>query len=119
MTVALSAFRVARRSVVLVPFPFSDLSTRKLRPALVLADAGRGDWLLCQITSKAYGDPNAVELVAADFEAGGLQIVSQARPLKLFTAHESLLRGVTGVLHSRAHARVLAALFASLNARAE
>ena len=31
-------------SVVLVPFPFSDLSQSKLRPAVVLADAGRGDW---------------------------------------------------------------------------
>jgi mRNA interferase MazF len=41
--------------VVLLPFPFSDLSARKLRPALVLADAGRNDWLLCQITSQLGG----------------------------------------------------------------
>ena len=33
-------------SIVIVPFPFSDLSGTKLRPAVVLADAGRGDWLL-------------------------------------------------------------------------
>ncbi len=38
-------------SVVLVPFPFSDLSQSKLRPAVVLADAGRGDWIPCQLTS--------------------------------------------------------------------
>ena len=36
---------IARRQVVLLPFPFSDLSAQKLRPALVLADAGKGDWL--------------------------------------------------------------------------
>ena len=41
----------AAGSVVLVPFPFSDLSQTKLRPTVVLADAGRGDWILCQITS--------------------------------------------------------------------
>ena len=29
-------------SIVLVPFPFSDLSQSKLRPAVVVADAGRG-----------------------------------------------------------------------------
>jgi hypothetical protein len=29
--------------VILVPFPFSDLSQSKLRPAVVLANAGRGD----------------------------------------------------------------------------
>jgi mRNA interferase MazF len=47
-------------SVVLVPFPFSDLSQSKLRPAVVLADAGRGDWILCQVTSSPYADAKAV-----------------------------------------------------------
>lgn len=41
--------------VVLVRFPFSDLSSSKLRPALVLAPAGGTDWVLCQITSNQYG----------------------------------------------------------------
>jgi hypothetical protein len=48
--------------VVLVPFPFSDLSQSKVRPAVCLADAGRGDWVLCQITSSPYGDPMAIPL---------------------------------------------------------
>jgi mRNA interferase MazF len=38
-------------AVVLVHFPLSDLSETKLRPAVALADAGRGDWILCQVTS--------------------------------------------------------------------
>lgn len=42
---------LAARAVVLVRFPFSDLTGSKLRPALVLADTGRGDVRLCQITS--------------------------------------------------------------------
>jgi mRNA interferase MazF len=41
----------AARAIVLVRFPFSDLSHAKLRPTVVLAHAGRGDWILCQITS--------------------------------------------------------------------
>ncbi|HEU0092532.1 MAG TPA: hypothetical protein VFS78_10495, partial [Vicinamibacteria bacterium] len=40
--------------VVLVRFPFSDLSSSKLRPALVVAAAGGADWVLCQITSNPY-----------------------------------------------------------------
>ncbi len=40
-------------AVVLVPFPFSDLSASKLRPAIVLDEAGRGDWVLCQVTSNS------------------------------------------------------------------
>ena len=48
--------------VVLVPFPFSDLSQAKLQPAVVLADTDREDWILCQITSNPYGDPRAIAL---------------------------------------------------------
>lgn len=47
-------------TVVLVPFPFSDLSHSKVRPAVCLADANRGDWVLCQITSNPYGDFPAI-----------------------------------------------------------
>ena len=35
-------------AVILVPFPFSDLSQTKLRPAVVLAAVGKNDWILCQ-----------------------------------------------------------------------
>ena len=85
-------------SVVLVPFPFSDLSEAKLRPALVLADSGRDDWVLCQITSNPYADPRAVELADADFDIGSLRVTSYARPGKLFTASSSLMVSEAGNL---------------------
>ena len=53
---------LAARAVVLVSFPFSDLSQSKLRPAVVLAFAGRDDWILSQITSKSYGDEQAITI---------------------------------------------------------
>ena len=77
--------------VVLVRFPFSDLSQAKLRPAVVLADAGRGDWILCQVTSKPYADAASVVLEAAAFERGSLRVTSCARPGKLFTASAVLV----------------------------
>jgi len=96
--------------IVLVPFPFSDLSTTKVRPAVCLATAGRGDWVLCQITSNSYGDPLAESLAAADFTRGGLAATSYARPGKLFTANESLLVGIVGRLNPTAIQRVLDAV---------
>lgn len=42
---------LAAGAVVLVPFPFSNPAQAKPRPAVALADAGRGDWILCQVTS--------------------------------------------------------------------
>jgi mRNA interferase MazF len=92
---------LAAGQVVIVHFPFSDLSQSKLRPGVVLAEAGRGDWLLCQITSKSYGDPRAIQIVAADFVQGSLRITSYARPGKLFTAHASLVAGQAGELHPK------------------
>ncbi len=98
--------------VVLVPFPFSDLSQSKLRPAVCLADAGRGDWVLCQITSSPYGDPSAVPLDAADFTTGGLLVASFARPGKLFTASAGLMVRSVGTLTPAALGRVLSAVAA-------
>jgi len=73
-------------SVVLVRFPFSNLSLLKLRPTVVLASAGRDDWILCQVTSNPYADPIAVQITDSDFETGSLQRVSFARQSKLFTS---------------------------------
>lgn len=84
--------------VILVPFPFSDLSQSKLRPAVVLADAGRGDWLLCQVTSNPYGDPRAVIITDSCFTEGSLRITSFARPGKLFTASSDLMLSEVGML---------------------
>ena len=78
-------------TVVLVSFPFSDLSASKLRPAFILSGGERDDWLLCQITSNPYADSNAIEITDADFDCGSLQRISYARPGKLFTANASLI----------------------------
>jgi mRNA interferase MazF len=98
--------------VVLVRFPFSDLSQSKVRPAICLAGAGRGDWVLCQITSRAFGDSRAVALGDPDFVAGGLKVASYARPGKLFTANENLIAGSVGKLRDDSLRRVADAVVA-------
>ena len=103
--------------MVLVPFPFSDLSNSKLRPAVVLADAGRGDWILCQVTSNPYSDPRAVELTDPDFDLGGLRLVSYARPGKLFTAQQSLFVSEVGVLKADSLGRVVERVVALVERR--
>lgn len=88
----------AAGTVVLVPFPFSDLSQAKLRTAAVLAAAGRDDWILCQITSNPYGDARAVTLADDSFASGSLRVTSFARPGKLFTDSRDLMVAQVGVL---------------------
>ena len=79
-------------------FRFSDLSASKLRPAVVLASAGRDDWVLCQITSNAYADGLAVEIAETDFASGSLMRTSYARPGKLFSANSLLMQRIAGEL---------------------
>jgi mRNA interferase MazF len=101
---------LAAGTVVLVSFPFSDLSQAKLRPALVLGHAGRDDWILCQITSNPYADSTAVSLADSDFASGSLARDSFLRPNKLFTAQESLIARVIGRLHAAKLSEVRRAL---------
>jgi mRNA interferase MazF len=109
----------ATGAIVLIPFPFSDLSQAKLRPALVLADSGHGDWLLAQVTSKPYGDPQAIELRHDDFASGSLLLVSYVRPTKLFTLNEELTRGEVAKLRTRAFATVVDAIIDTLHKAVE
>lgn len=99
-----------RSSVVLVDFPFSDLSDFKLRPALVLARANNQDWFLCQITSNAGLDSKAVEINDSDFEKGSLQRMSFARPDKIFTGHESLINRRVGILKEEKTSEIIEAV---------
>jgi len=69
-----------------------------LRPAIVLASAGKGDWILCQITSKRYADPKTIEISKDDFKTGSLRTTSFVRFAKLFTANESLIVSQIGEL---------------------
>ncbi len=88
----------AAGQVALLPFPFSDLSRNKLRPAVLLAGPNREDWIVCQITSNPYGDNSSFPLAASDFSVGMLEHISYVRPGKVFTAHESLIATVVGTL---------------------
>ena len=85
--------------VVVIPFPFSDLSSSKRRPALVLATLSGNDVILCQITSKAVSDQYAVPLLIDDFQNGSLNQDSNIRPNRLFTADESIILYKAGTIN--------------------
>jgi mRNA interferase MazF len=76
----------------------------------VLANAGRGDWILCQVTSNPYADGAAIILEAGDFQRGSLQVTSYARPGKLFTASGDLIERVAGVLQAQSLRKVITAV---------
>ena len=84
--------------VVVIPFPFTDLTGDKKRPALVLADLSGDDIIVCQITSKAKSDSLALSLLAHEFISGGLPVDSFIRPNKIFTADKNIILSAAGRL---------------------
>jgi mRNA interferase MazF len=83
--------RFVRGEVVVIPFPFSDLSATKHRPALVVADLPGDDVIRCQITSQRAGNSFAVSLANQDFVAGSLNRPSMIRPERIFTADTHII----------------------------
>lgn len=104
-----------RGDVVVLNFPFSDLSQTKRRPALVLAALGGDDLILCQITSQAKSDQYSVVLDGPDFQSGGLNQPSRIRPNRLFTADSNIVLYTTGRLRDSKVKEAANAVIAILN----
>ena len=72
--------RFVKGDIVVIPFPFSDLTGSKKRPALVVTGLQGDDLILCQITSQLNKDQYAIELNTSDLLSGHLiQMVSNVR----------------------------------------
>jgi len=106
--------------VVVLPFPFSDLSLSKRRPALVLVNLKGNDIILCQITSQNINDDMSVIINTADIENGSLNNISNARPNKLFTADENIILYKLGNLNKVKLQEIMektASMFSMINIR--
>jgi mRNA interferase MazF len=90
--------KFVKGEVVVIPFPFSDLTQAKRRPALILTELEGDDLILCQITSQAIKDKYAIPISDDDFEVGGLKKPSNIRPNRIFTADTHLVLYRTGKL---------------------
>ncbi|WP_313345509.1 type II toxin-antitoxin system PemK/MazF family toxin [Sedimentibacter sp.] len=91
--------RFIKGDVVVVPFPFSDLSRSKKRPALVVAALKGDDLILSQITSQDIDDLYSIKIESIDFENGTLNKNSNVRPNKIFTADKNLILYKVGKLN--------------------
>lgn len=77
--------------IVVVPFPFSNLSEVKKRPAFVVNNLAGDDIILCQITSQTIKDKYSVTIKKTDFVFGNLSVSSNVRPNRIFTADKNII----------------------------
>lgn len=88
--------RFVKGKVVVVPFPFSDLSSSKVRPALVVSALDGYDVILCMITTRNRFDDYAISLCDSDFSSGGLKHDSMLRTNRLFSADTAIIQKRAG-----------------------
>lgn len=81
--------------IVLVPFPFTDLSATKRRPVMVLSTEGCNrrseDFVTCGITSNLKDRGHSVVIDSGDMAEGTLPVKSQVKADKIFTLERSLV----------------------------
>ncbi len=104
--------------IVLFPFPFTDLSNRKLRPCLVLSNIMRNEIILCQITSKKImKDKYCVEIKKNSTITGSLKIDSYVRANMIFTADTSQIITKICKLSSTDHKKVIDIIIAIIGSK--
>ena len=97
-------------TVVLSRFPFSDLSTDKVRPCLIVGLAEFGDVIVCQITSKAYSSNCAIPLSKTNFTSGSIVVKSFIRPNKIATLDSSMIVQELGIINDKKLGQVKTAI---------
>lgn len=93
--------RFVKGDVVVLPFPFSDLTQAKRRPALVISELKGDDVILCQITSQWIKDEYAILIDENDFAEGTLKQRSHVRSNRIFTADTGIILYKVGRLNQK------------------
>jgi mRNA interferase MazF len=90
-----------RGDLLLVPFPFTDLSAAKRRPVLALtALDGFGDFIALPVTSRPQAE-NGISLLAADLVRRRLPAPSWVRTDRIVTLNATLIVKTIGQVSAR------------------
>ncbi len=107
--------RFVKGEVVVLPFPFSDLSSSKRRPAVVVSNLTGDDLILCQITTNHRTDGYSISLSKNDFKNGSLKRESCIRPNRIFTGDSSIIHYSVGTLSQQKIHEVISKIVGILN----
>ena len=91
-------------TVVLIPFSFTDLTSAKVRPAVILSKGVFGqDVIVAFLSSKGGNFKNSWKISEKDpfFGKTGLKVASRLRFDKLATLHKGLILGEMGFIPSK------------------
>lgn len=81
-----------QREIILTPFPYSDLTGSKQRPAIIISNElvnNSEDIICCLITSNKPKD--GIKIKKEDFESGKLPFDSWVKPHRIFTVNQKIV----------------------------
>lgn len=87
---------MVKGDIVLIQFPFTDLSASKLRPAVVLSHSDM-DVMVCFITTRLV-PATEIDIVLNPSFINGLRKTSLVRVNKIATLEKRLIKGLLGKL---------------------
>ncbi len=97
-----------QRKIVLIPFPYSDLTGFKFRPALIISNNllnNSEDRVCCLITSNPTKE--GVEIKKGDFQEGKLPFKSWIKPYRIFTINKNIIKKKLCIINKEFHYKVL------------
>ena len=97
--------------IVLIPFPYSDLSASEQRPALIISNHlinKTDDRICCLITKNSRKEDLPIK--KEDFKIGTLPFNSFVRPHRIFTIHHAIIKKKLCTINDSFHDKTITKL---------
>ena len=97
-----------QRDIVLIPFPYTDLTGSKKRPALIISNEKINkdqDRICCLVTRKQH--KNYLEITKSSFYEGSLPFKSFVKPQRIFTINEKIIIKKLCRMNNKLHDNVI------------
>lgn len=88
-------------TIVLIPFPFTNLSGAKVRPALVITSEGLGDDVIVIFISSLKFKGSSFDVIVLPTKLNGLKIKSKIKCTKIATLEKKIILGELGRLEDK------------------
>ncbi len=105
-----------QKDIVIIPFPYSDLTGSKQRPALIISNElinKTEDKICCLITSNIHKDD--IEMKNSDFVEGKLPLKSSVKSHVIFTINERIIKKKICAITKELHSKIITRLNNYLN----
>ena len=110
---------IFQRDIILLTFPFSDLESSKVRPAIVLSNEKYNrrseDFVAVPLTSNLRLRDYAILVTNNELESGNLIVDSKVKVDRIFSVSQRLVRMKIGRIKAEVHERIISMLFQLLH----